>query len=474
MYDAVRNAILGGELRNGARLPSTRAFARELGVSRTVVLTAFDQLAAEGFLEGRTGSGTFVSAALVPGADQPGSSPGVLPARERWSEMGSRVIAAAGHPASEDTVEWDLTPGALRPDEFPDRRWARRLASRLGRSGYGPAAGSPRLRRAVARYLASARGVRASWKDVVIVQGARQGLDLLGRLLIDPGDAVVLEEPHYPDARRTFAAWGARFATAPVDGRGLDVGALPEDASARIAYVTPSHQYPTGAVMAIERRQALLDWAGRADALIVEDDYDSEFRYEGRPVPALQGLDVAGRVIYLGTFSKVLSPDLRLGYIVAPPWLAPAITAAKRLSDRQSPLFLQEAVAAYMEAGHFSRHLWRMRRRYARRREAMVRALETGLGGTAEILSGAAGIQLLLRFPGLPPEDAETLRDRFLAEGVRMETADECYLNGASCAEFVVGFAGYDPERLVEAGATVSTTARRYMAGRRTDSGAAS
>jgi GntR family transcriptional regulator/MocR family aminotransferase len=464
VYDAIREGVLAGTLGRGTRLPATRRLAGELGVSRTVVVTAYEQLAAEGFLETRTGSGTFVAPdlrrRLASPPDREEAPPGPT-----WSAEGRRVLDAAGPTVPEAgrsvPTRWQLTVGALRPGEFGDRRWRRLVAEHASAAAYGPAAGAPELRRAIAEYLAGSRGVTCDGENVVIVQGARQALDLLSRLLIDPGDLVALEEPHYPGAKRAFQARGARVAGVPVDGAGIRVDALPA-ASTRLVYVTPSHQYPTGSVLSIERRHALLEWAARTGAIVLEDDYDSEFRYEGRPVPALQGLDHAGRVAYIGSFSKVLSPDLRLGYVVAPPPLARGLASAKRLADRQSPLFLQRAVAAYMEEGHFSRHIWRMRRAYGRRREAILAHLEDGLPEPFAVRSGPAGIQLLLGFPDIPATRAGELKAAFLDAGVAMDTACDCYLDAPPCAEFVVGFARHEPAEIEAATRALGAALRRF------------
>jgi GntR family transcriptional regulator/MocR family aminotransferase len=359
------------------------------------------------------------------------------------------VAADSGRDDAGEFVPWDFTVGQLRSGESADRFWGRAFGRELERGAYGPAAGAPELRRAVADYLRSSRGVRCRWEDVLIVQGTRQALDLIARVLLDPEDVVALEEPHYPDARHAFAARGAKFVAAPVDSAGLRVDELPEGPASAI-YVTPSHHYPTGAVLSIERRYALLRWAARSGALVLEDDYDSEFRYGGRPIPALQGLDQDGRVIYLGSFSKVLSPDLRLGYVVASPPVALALVAAKRRADRQSPLFLQRAVATYMTEGSFSRHLWRMRARYGKRRRALVAELGRILPPAVEVTSGRAGIQLMLRVTDAPPAATSTLRQALLQRGVRLDAATDCYLGRAACAEFLLGFARHEADELAE------------------------
>lgn len=294
-------------------------------------------------------------------------------------------------------------------DEFPMDAW-RTLTKRVldyppqDLLGYGPTEGLPALRESLARYLQRSRGVRCDAGQVLVVNGSQQALDLAARVLLDPGDVVAVEEPGYPGARAAFAAAGARLAPVPVDREGIRVGDLPE--RAKLVYVTPSHQFPSGAVMSATRRLELLEWAARTGAYIIEDDYDSEFRYEGRPLAALQGLDEAGRVIYTGTLSKVLLPALRLGYMVAPPALQPAISGAKWLTDRHVALLYQAVLALFIDEGHFERHLRRMRKVYEQRRVALMEAFRQHFGGRVVISGSESGMHVLVNLAEVRDADA--------------------------------------------------------------------
>jgi GntR family transcriptional regulator/MocR family aminotransferase len=337
-------------------------------------------------------------------------------------------------------LPFDFRQGMPALDAFPYARWARvrnREARRLGPDGYhyGPVAGEPELRAAIAAYLARSRAVRRGPEQVVVTTGAQQALDLLARIWLRPGDAVAVENPGYPAARRLFAAHGARIVPVPVDGHGLQVDSL-EDLAAgggapRLVYVTPSHQYPTGAVLPLARRLALLGWARRRGALVVEDDYDGEFRYGARPIEALAGLDadLPGEevVAYVGTFSKVLFPALRLGYVLLPADLVRPVVAAKAVADRHSPRLEQRTVAAFIAGGDLARHLDRMRRLYAARRAALLAALARDLDGIARRGSAAtaAGLHLLVAFE-VRLEEAELVR-RAATVGVHLDPAGPCY-----------------------------------------------
>jgi len=374
LYNAVRAAILDGQLPAGARLPATRVLAVDLGLSRTTVLTAMAQLLAEGYVEGKRGSGTCVARILPDAALHIGRAPaGVGPSSSATgrtlSRRGQLLATASLGPSRDAGMARAFRPGVPALDLFPWKTWLAiegRLLRRL--SGalrlYDNPAGYRPLRQAVADYLGAARAVRCEADQVIVVAGSQQALDLVARVLLDPGDAVWVEEPGYAGAKGALAAAGARVVPAPVDAEGLDVAAARQRcAAARLAYVTPSHQYPLGMTMSLSRRLALLRWASDAGAWVVEDDYDSEYRYTGRPLAALQGLDTEGRVIYTGTFSKVLFPALRLGYLVVPTDLADAFARAKALTDRGSPVLGQAMLADFLAEGHFGRHIRRMRAR---------------------------------------------------------------------------------------------------------------
>jgi GntR family transcriptional regulator/MocR family aminotransferase len=418
LYDRLRDAILSGRLAAGTQLPATRTLAQDLGVSRNTVLNAFEQLIAEGYVESRVGSGTYVSRVLPDDLLQvaaASAAPRPAPDDRSPSQRGA-LLAATPVSISRDTGN----PRAFRPglpafDLFPFELWSRLVARHWRRASpgllsYGDPAGYRPLREAIAAYLTAARGVRCALEQVIVVAGSQQGLDLAARVLLDPGDAVWIEEPGYIGARGALSSAGARLIPVPVDQEGLDVAAgMARSAAARMVYVTPSHQYPLGVTMSLARRLALLEWARRARAWVLEDDYDSEYRYTGRPLPALQGLDTEHRTVYLGTFSKVLFPSLRLGYLVVPADLVDAFTAARALADRHGPLVEQAAIADLMHEGHFARHIRRTRALYAERQAILLDAAKRELAGMVEVAAAEAGMHLV----GWLPEgmsDAEASR----------------------------------------------------------------
>lgn len=405
LYEGIREAILSGRLPPRTRLPSTRAVAAELGVSRTTVVAAFGQLLAEGYLEGRTGSGTFV-APLLPEellGVRRRTEDGRRAARSgrALSRRGARISATPTSMARDRGAPRAFRPGVPALEEFPFGAW-RRLASRAWRRpepgllGYGDPAGYFPLRRVISEHLGPARAVRCEPGQIIIVSGSQQALDLCARVLLDPGDAAWVEDPGYRGARAALIGAGARPVPVPVDAQGLDVEAgIRLEPAARLACVTPSHQYPLGMTMGLGRRLELLRWADRSGAWVLEDDYDSEYRYSGRPLEALQGLDTAGRVVYAGTFSKVLFPALRLGYLVVPPDLVDAFVAARELSDRQSPGMEQAVLAEFIAEGHFVRHLRRTRALYARRQEILLDEASRQLAGRLEVEPAEAGMHLV-------------------------------------------------------------------------------
>jgi GntR family transcriptional regulator/MocR family aminotransferase len=399
IYGGLRDAILGGTFGAGARLPSTRDLAEQLGVSRTVVVLAYEQLLSEGFVIGRVGAGTYVPASLTQAP--PGAGP--APARPRLSRFGAfaaDVRSAVEFPAPRPTpARYDFAYGRSDVDCFPFALWwrllhrcARRTAVRA--LDYGAAAGIDPLREAIAAHLRRSRSVVCDASQVIVVNGSQQAIDLIARVLIEPGERVVIEDPLYQGTREVLRAAGARVDAIAVDGDGLDPAALPRQA--RLAFVTPSHQYPTGAILPLARRQALLEWADGADALIVEDDYDGEFRYDGRRLESLQGLDRSGRVLYVGTFSRTIFSALRIGYVIVPPSLVAPFTAAKWLGDRHTATLEQETLAEFIHGGMYERHLRRLRRRSAIAREALLEALRRHLGGRVAITGDGAGAHVVL------------------------------------------------------------------------------
>jgi GntR family transcriptional regulator/MocR family aminotransferase len=391
IYRQLRAAILEGRLRSGDPLPPSRELAARLSVSRTTVAVAYDRLISEGFAVARVGSGTFVSPGLAARGKPAGTPVGVLTPRPVW--------AGVPVPATDRwrSARYDFRPGIPDARLFPYRAWRRLMVRQLrpsavGFGTYGDPPGHLGLREAICRHLGTSRGVRALAEDVVITNGTQQALDVVARVLLEPGDCVAVEDPSYSPPRRLFASLGMRVAGVPVDDEGLVVDAIPPDA--RFVYVAPSHQFPLGMSMSLPRRLALLDWAQQHNAAIVEDDYDSEFRYGGRPIEPLQALDASGRVIYVGTFSKSLLATLRLGFVIVPASLRTATRAAKFLSDWHTALPAQAALADFIDEGGFARHVRRMRSVYRARHECIVAALERDFRGLLRPVPSSVGLHL--------------------------------------------------------------------------------
>jgi GntR family transcriptional regulator/MocR family aminotransferase len=474
LYDSLRRAILAGQLAPGARLQSTREMAAELNVSRNTVVNAYEQLLAEGYLEGQVGSGTYVSRALPEDLLDVKTVTRSLtrPVRKGLglSERGKVFAAfARGVPRAPEEVR-PFQPGVPALDAFPFDIWSKLLARHWRNPpdallGYGEPQGHAPLRRAVSSYLGLSRAVRCAPEQVVIVDGAQMAFDLVARVLLDPGEAVWLEEPGYPGARAAFTAAGARLVHVPVDEEGLDVTAgAGLEANVRLIYVTPSHQFPLGMTMSLPRRLALLDWAGRAGAWVVEDDFDSEYRYEGRPLASLQGLDNDGRVVYVGTFSKVLFPSLRLGYLVVPPGLVDAFVAARAMSGRHSPTVEQAVLTDFIEEGHFGRHIRRMRTLYRERQAALLAALREEAGDLVEVEPSVAGIHLAAWLPeGL--DDKEVSREA-LRRGVEARPMSGFYAGKPGRGGVELGYAAYS-EVKIRRGAALLAEAIRACAGAR-------
>ncbi|WP_240197082.1 PLP-dependent aminotransferase family protein [Nonomuraea lactucae] len=387
VYRQFLEAILDGRLRSGERLPPTRELARQLEISRNTVAVAYDRLVADGFLVGRAGAGTFVSAEPVRSRAAPR---GVVQPRALWRSLPDVVAPTA-------PAEYDFRVGVPDPRLFPMEAWrrlvARELRANAAAAGYGDPSGHEGLREAIARHIGISRSVRAGTGDVLITNGAQQALDLIGRVLIEPGACVAVEEPGYRPARLLFRSLGARVAGVPVDGEGIDVPAIPS--TARLVYVTPSHQFPLGTPMSLARRAALLAWAERRQAVIIEDDYDSEFRFGDRPLEPLQSLDRAGRVVYVGSFSKALLPALRLGFLVAPASLAPALRAARQLTDWHGALPTQAALARFIDEGLLARHIRKATREYAARHALIADALSRD--ERLRVVPSAAGLHICAR-----------------------------------------------------------------------------
>jgi GntR family transcriptional regulator/MocR family aminotransferase len=398
IYRQIRRAILDGRLRPGQLLPPTRELAQRLSVARTTVTVAYDRLSGEGFVVSRVGAGTFVARRAAP-LLQPskGRQPeGALQPRAIWNSVSISTAFASA-------AQYDFRTGLPDGSLFPHDKWrpmvTAALRSKAVRSGvYADAAGYWPLREAIARYIGVARGMEIAAEDVVIVNGTQQGLDVVAKTLLSPGDSAVIEDPSYNMVQWLLTSAGVRVKSVQVDNEGLVVAALPS--KARFVYVTPSHQYPLGVSMSSDRRRALLEWAGRNRAAIVEDDYDSEFRFQDRPIEPLQTLDASGRVIYIGSFSKTMLPILRLGFVVVPRSLRAAVHAAKSVSDWHTPLPLQIALAQFIEQGEFARHVRKMREVYRTRREIVLQTLSKDFGSNLEVIPSIAGLHVAARAGG--------------------------------------------------------------------------
>ena len=458
IYEGLRRAILEGLLRPGQRVPATRVLAAELEVSRLPVLAAYEQLLHEGYLRGRVGSGTFVTAVLPDDAFHPARAA----RRERRPTSPPRPRVA---PRAYDD-------GGLRPfrmslpafDQFPRAVWAK-LVSRHARMlapvhmAYGDPAGLGRLRTAIAEHLRTARAVRCEAEQVLVVSGSQAALHLCATVLLGRGDRVALEEPGYPGAHAVLGTTGAELVPVPIDDEGIDVAGLDSlGAHVRGAYVTPSHQYPLGASMSAPRRLALLDWARRRDARIIEDDYDSEYRYVSRPLGALQGMDDHGRVIYVGTFSKVLFPALRVGYLVVPPAIWDQFIAAREAIDVFSPTLYQLALADFIAEGHFARHLRRMRGIHLRRRDALLDGLARHCAGTLTVHNADAGLHVATTLPdGIDDEDV--LR-RMRAQNLTAMALSTCYIGRRHRNGLLLGFGGFSEGKIAYATRTLGEVLR--------------
>jgi len=400
VYLGFRHAILSGKFQSGEKLPSTRDVAEQLGISRTVVLLAYDQLLSEGFAVGRSGSGTYVSNGVGASPSPASLTDEVKLSLSRFGSSAAAAWSKMDFPQRRPrSLPYDFAYGRSDLETFPFAMW-RRLLLRHARKApaskldYGPASGNLALREAICTHLRRSRAVNCDASQVLVVSGSQQALDLIARVLIERSDRVAVEDPSYQGTREILCAAGARLLPVAVDRDGLKTDKLP--ASARIAFVTPSHQFPTGAILPLSRRLALLGWAKRASAVIVEDDYDGEFRYEGQPLESLQGLDRDGRVIYIGTFSRTVFSSLRIGYLVAPVSLVPAFTAAKWLSDRHTATLEQETLAEFISSGMYERYLRRMRRRNAARRRTLLEALQIHLRDRVDVTGDGAGAHVVL------------------------------------------------------------------------------
>ncbi|WP_324732474.1 MocR-like pyridoxine biosynthesis transcription factor PdxR [Pseudomonas paeninsulae] len=452
LYQALRERILDARLASGTRLPASRDLAGLLGISRNTVTRAFDQLYAEGYVQGRVGAGTYVAE---------------LAAVARPAPPVARQVAT---PALQRLASHHLSPPPSGPprafrvgvpafDLFPFETWAR-LSARFWRKpsparlGYGDPAGDAQLRELIAAYLRNSRGLHCDPAQILVTCGAQQAISLCAQLLIEPGDRVAIENPGYRAAGHAFAVAGAQLVGIPVDGEGLDTATLERAGRCRLAYVTPSHQYPTGVTLSLARRLELLDWAERHDSWIIEDDYDGEYRYSGTPLAPLAALDRQGRVLYVGTFCKIAFPALRLGYLVLPAGLAESFARRRALDMRHSEIGTQAVMAEFIAAGHFQRHIRRMRGAARSRRDALLAGWPSAVPGCAPLPVVEAGLHLCVRVDSLAREreliavaaavgvELNALSDYWLADSTEPE---------AQRAGLVLGFAAVPEAQIGEA-----------------------
>jgi len=477
IYDAYRGMIVGRNLGAGQQIPSTRALAAELKISRIPVLTAYAQLLAEGYFEARPGAGTFVCSSLP---EQFTASEGTAATGRREFRPGARSVSrrALLLPRYE-RLPWLRGAGAFsvsQPafEQFPFQIWSR-IVMRHTRSPhvsglqYGGPLGFEPLRDAICTYLRTARAVHCEPRQVMIVNGSQQALEIATRVLLDEGSPAWIEEPGYWLTRHVLNAAGCRLVLVPVDSEGLDVAAgLKACRKAKAAFVAPSHQYPLGATMSASRRLQLLDWAQHSGAWIVEDDYDSEYRYGSMPIASLQGLDHNSRVIYIGTFSKTLFPSLRLGYLVIPPDLADRFAAIRHAMDIGPPHFFQAVLTDFMREGHFARHIRRMRQLYSQRRSALVEALGKEFGTALEVVGAEAGMYLAVLLPkGCRDEE---LAARAARARLWIQPLSPAYAGGTRRQGLVLGFGSTSEEempRAVQKLASVLGADRSFNAAKR-------
>jgi GntR family transcriptional regulator/MocR family aminotransferase len=449
LYHALREAILSGRLKPGSKLPSTRVLAVELSIARNTASVAYDYLHAEGYITSATGSGTFVSRAVKPQQKTRSqrNPTGQAPTAHRPSRTAKTLLT--------DQHATPASPGAPRPfrlgepdvDAFPTHVWSRLLTQHARRAGpellsYGDANGYRLLRRAVLEYVTSARGVRAELEQVFLVRGAQQAVDLIARLLLNPGDMAWVEDPGYLATRAILTANGVQIAAVPVDRDGLVVDEGAQRSDARAAFVTPSNHFPLGVTMSLGRRLQLLAWAAERGAWIIEDDYDSEFYYSGRPLPSLQVLDRSGLVVYIGTFSKTMFPALRLGYLIVPQPLVPLFERARERLDAIVPSIEQAALADFIVRGEYARHIRRMRELYRNRQAFLVQRAQAQLSPWLHMPPVEVGMHLV----GWLDQQVKETRAEQLAwdAGVEVRSLSRYTLEQPLAPALVFGFAAYD------------------------------
>jgi len=458
LYDWFRRAIIVGQLRPGQRVPSTRSLAAEVKISRIPVLNAYEQLLAEGYLETFVGAGTCVASSIPDDTLNPVARKALKGSPEVAGKLGPRRISCRGVAMTQLPVQsWLNIVGPFRAslpalDHFPIAVWSKLVARHSrkparGIMGYGDAMGYRPLREAIAEYLGTVRAVRCNASQIMVTTGSQQGLQLSAQVLLDPKDRVWIEEPGYPSARQAFIAAGAHLVPVPVDDEGMKVREMIRRGhSARAVYITPSHQYPLGMTMSATRRMLLLNWAVRTGAWIIEDDYDSEYRFGSRPIASLQGLDTDARVIYVGTFSKVMFPALRVGYVVVPKDLLPAFSAARDAADVFSATLYQAVLTDFIREGHFARHIRRMRMLYMERRKELVKAIRIEMGDMLEVTGAEAGMHLAALLP--PGINDVAVSKRAAQRGISATPLSTCYVRSPARSGLILGYAGVNAPQI--------------------------
>jgi GntR family transcriptional regulator/MocR family aminotransferase len=461
IYEAIQKGILSGKFVAKMQLPSTRFLAQNLGVSRITIVNAYEQLFAEGYLEGKTGAGTFVASELpenllqIKAVKENSKKSPELPLR--LSDYGEK-ISNKNVSTVRCLVQSTFRPfqnGLTAVDEFPFEIWSR-IAAKYYKNpprkllGYGDPQGFAPFREAVAAHLKSARGVNCSAENIIITSGAQQALDLTARIFLSSKDSVLIENPCYIEAKSLFAATGANVIPVEIDEEGFDAAKIPNSGkNAKLVYVTPSHQYPLGVTMSLARRLALLEWAKNQNAWIIEDDYNSEYRYAGRPLASMQGLDKTGRVIYIGTFSKTIFPSLRLGCAVVPPELVEIFTTSRALTDVHSSLAEQTILAEFIAEGHFSRHLRRMRKLYEQRQQILIENCEKHLKDFLQIEKNDAGMHLV----GWLSEDFsdKEIAKKALGNNLKLAAVSDYFVDKKSSRNgLILGFTAFDEKQIIE------------------------
>ena len=480
LYSSFRSAILEGVFSPGMRLPSTRALADDLGVSRTTVLQAFERLVSEGYATARSGAGTRVATTLNTSAHRR-STMRVEGRAPRAPDRPLRLSRAAAEMMDEFNIsrpKHRMVPFALgypALDEFPVALWAR-ITGRLWRTratemlSFTDTRGYPPLCEAIAQYVSTARGVRCTADNVIVTNGAQHGIDLMARVLLDAGDIAWVEQPGYRPVRASLRSVGAQIVRVPVDEHGLDVSEGERRAPhARVAFITPSYQAPLGVTLTLERRLALLDWAARADAWVLEDDYNGEYRYDTDPIPAVQALDRAGRVIYIGTFSKTLAPGLRVGYLVVPPSLLKAVTSARLASDMHTSVEVQAALAEFIAGGHFARHIRRTRELYRQRQNDLIELASTITRGLLEMRPAPAGMRLLGLLP--PGVEASAVSWAAAERGVLVTPISRAAPSSITEGRegLLLGYAAYDREATESALRVLAQVVREHASKARSE-----